>query len=136
MKLPKIVDQAYVNHFYDHISDHQLAKAVGFDELLDQQHSTAPITPSPTSDTTQPTVAPSTPTSVALGEDSLVPESACTRSGLFQHPFACNKFYECFWDKQMNKYTLHMFECPIKLAFDDRIVGCAMPIESSLCVNY
>ena len=144
MKLPKVVDQAYVHHFYDHISNHQLAKAVGLDEIV---NTSAPQEQEvgggakefgredenrqqEDSGGTTDGQAPS------LTEESLVPESACTRAGLFQHPFACNKFYECFWDKQLSKFTLHMFECPIKLAFDDRIVGCAMPIESSLCVNY
>lgn len=133
LKLPKVVDQAYVNHFYDHISDHKLAKASGFNELAngsDENRKSAENDEREQQQHGDQTVT------VSFGEDSLVPESACTRAGLFQHPFACNKFYECFWDKQLSKYTLHMFECPIKLAFDDRIVGCAMPIESSLCVNY
>ncbi|GFW90000.1 uncharacterized protein TNCV_3741851 [Trichonephila clavipes] len=37
---------------------------------------------------------------------------ACTRAGLFQHPKDCNMFYECFWDKWLKRFTLHVFSCP------------------------
>lgn len=53
-----------------------------------------------------------------------IPQIACTRPGLFYHPDDCNKFYECYWDKWIKKFTLHMFECPVKLVFDDRLFGC------------
>lgn len=68
--------------------------------------------------------------------DGSVPEAACTRPGLFQHPNDCNKFYECYWDKFINKFTLHLFECPVKLAFDSRIVGCSAPSDPTVCVQY
>lgn len=68
--------------------------------------------------------------------DGSVPESACTRPGLFQHPADCNKFYECYYDRFVNKYTLHLFECPVKLAFDSRIVGCSGPTDPTVCVQY
>lgn len=68
--------------------------------------------------------------------DNSVPESACTRPGLFQHPYDCNKYYECYWDKYINKFTLHSFECPVKLAFDSRIVGCNVPSDPTVCVQY
>lgn len=68
--------------------------------------------------------------------DTSVPESACTRPGLFQHPYDCNKYYECYWDKYINKFTLHSFECPVKLAFDSRIVGCGLPNDPTICVQY
>lgn len=68
--------------------------------------------------------------------DGSVPESACTRPGLFQHPYDCNKYYECYWDKYINKFTLHSFECPVKLAFDSRIVGCSSPNDPTICVQY
>uniref|UniRef100_T1KVX2 Chitinase n=1 Tax=Tetranychus urticae TaxID=32264 RepID=T1KVX2_TETUR len=68
--------------------------------------------------------------------DGSVPEAACTRPGLFQHPGDCNKFYECYWDKFINKFTLHLFECPVKLAFDSRIVGCSAPTDPTVCVQY
>ncbi|KAH7637503.1 mite allergen-like protein [Dermatophagoides farinae] len=62
-----------------------------------------------------------------MPDKSGIPESACTRPGIFQHPNDCNKYYECYWDKHINKFTLHPFECPVKLAFDSRIIGCASP---------
>jgi hypothetical protein len=68
--------------------------------------------------------------------DGSVPETACTRPGLFQHPNDCNKFYECYYDRYVNKYTLHLFECPVKLAFDSRIVGCSGPTDPTVCVQY
>lgn len=68
--------------------------------------------------------------------DGSVPESACTRPGLFQHPHDCNKFYECYFDRFVNKFTLHLFECPVKLAFDSRIVGCSGPTDPTVCVQY
>lgn len=68
--------------------------------------------------------------------DSAVPESACTRPGLFQHPNDCNKFYECYFDRYTKKYTLHLFECPVKVAFDSRIVGCSGPHDPTVCVQY
>lgn len=68
--------------------------------------------------------------------DAAVPESACTRPGLFQHPNDCNKFYECYFDRYTKKYTLHLFECPVKVAFDSRIVGCSGPHDPTVCVQY
>lgn len=65
-----------------------------------------------------------------------IPELACTRPGIFQHPNDCNKYYECYWDKRINKFTLHPFECPVKLAFDSRIIGCASPNDPTVCVQY
>ncbi|KFM73030.1 hypothetical protein X975_07271, partial [Stegodyphus mimosarum] len=60
----------------------------------------------------------------------------CTRSGLFQHPKDCNMFYECFWDKWVQKYTLHVFSCPVRLVYDDRIRGCSRPNAESRCNNF
>lgn len=68
--------------------------------------------------------------------DGSLPEAACVRPGLFQHPNDCNKFYQCYWDKFIKKYTLHLFECPVKLAFDSRIVGCSAPSDPTVCVQY
>ncbi|XP_013787126.1 uncharacterized protein LOC106471084 [Limulus polyphemus] len=53
-----------------------------------------------------------------------IPDVACSRAGLFRHPEDCSQFYECYWDKTINKFTLHIFECPVKLVFDNRIYGC------------
>ncbi|OTF74170.1 Chitin binding Peritrophin-A domain containing protein [Euroglyphus maynei] len=71
-----------------------------------------------------------------MPDKSGIPESACTRPGIFQHPNDCNKYYECYWDKHINKFTLHPFECPVKLAFDSRIIGCASPNDPTVCVQY
>ncbi|CAM1322489.1 Uncharacterised protein g8129 [Pycnogonum litorale] len=65
--------------------------------------------------------------------DDTLPNAACTRPGIFRHPDDCNKFYECYWDKTINKFTLHMFECPIKLVFDQSILGCASPHWGPKC---
>ncbi|KPM08965.1 Chitin binding Peritrophin-A domain containing protein 9 [Sarcoptes scabiei] len=70
------------------------------------------------------------------GDKAGIPELACTRPGIFQHPNDCNKYYECYWDKRINKFTLHPFECPVKLAFDSRIIGCASPNDPTVCVQY
>ncbi|XP_042898819.1 uncharacterized protein MAL13P1.304-like isoform X2 [Parasteatoda tepidariorum] len=59
----------------------------------------------------------------------------CTRAGLFQHPKDCNMFYECFWDKWLNKFTLHVFSCPVKLVYDNSIRGCSRPSFESSCSN-
>ncbi|XP_035223795.1 uncharacterized protein LOC118196447 [Stegodyphus dumicola] len=64
-----------------------------------------------------------------------IPPIICTRSGLFQHPKDCNMFYECFWDKWVQKYTLHVFSCPVRLVYDDRIRGCSRPNAESRCNN-
>ncbi|KAG8195893.1 hypothetical protein JTE90_001129 [Oedothorax gibbosus] len=60
---------------------------------------------------------------------------ACTRPGLFQHPKDCNKFYECFWDKWLQKFTLHVFPCPVRLVYDESIRGCSHPSFESHCRN-
>ncbi|GFY67051.1 uncharacterized protein TNIN_232431 [Trichonephila inaurata madagascariensis] len=60
---------------------------------------------------------------------------ACTRAGLFQHPKDCNMFYECFWDKWLNRFTLHVFSCPVRLIYDENIRGCTRPSFESPCQN-
>lgn len=60
---------------------------------------------------------------------------ACTRPGLFQHPKDCNMFYECFWDKWLQRFTLHVFSCPVRLVYDDSIRGCSRPSFESHCRN-
>ncbi|XP_076322053.1 LOW QUALITY PROTEIN: uncharacterized protein LOC143231393 [Tachypleus tridentatus] len=57
-------------------------------------------------------------------DEETIPDVACSRAGLFRHPEDCSQFYECYWDKTINKFTLHIFECPVKLVFDNRIYGC------------
>ncbi|GFT70011.1 uncharacterized protein NPIL_328671 [Nephila pilipes] len=60
---------------------------------------------------------------------------ACTRAGLFQHPKDCNMFYECFWDKWLKRFTLHVFSCPVRLVYDENIRGCTRPSFESTCRN-
>ncbi len=46
--------------------------------------------------------------------ETIGPE-VCDRPGLFRHPTDCDKFYECYWDKWVEKFTLHVFPCPVVL---------------------
>ncbi|KAH6943245.1 hypothetical protein HPB50_017971 [Hyalomma asiaticum] len=64
---------------------------------------------------------------------STIPEAACTRVGLFRHPTDCSRFYECYYDKWLQKYTVHEFECPIKLAFDSSVSACSSDGYDKLC---
>ncbi|XP_076334674.1 uncharacterized protein LOC143238393 [Tachypleus tridentatus] len=64
-----------------------------------------------------------------------IPVTACTRPGLFRHPDDCGKFYECYWDKTINKFTLHIFSCPVKLVFDEQILGCGSSLSGLPCVT-
>ena len=60
--------------------------------------------------------------------DTMGPE-VCQRPGLFRHPTECDKFYECYWDKWIEKYTLHVFPCPVVLGYDTDITACNWPFE-------
>lgn len=64
---------------------------------------------------------------------STIPEAACTRVGLFRHPTDCSRFYECYYDKWLQKYTVHEFECPVKLAFDSSVSACSSEGHEKLC---
>ncbi|VEN49622.1 unnamed protein product [Callosobruchus maculatus] len=59
----------------------------------------------------------------------------CNRAGLFRHPSQCNKFYSCRWDCTKNKYTLHMFDCPIHLTFDSSLGACNWPSQGPACME-
>ena len=39
----------------------------------------------------------------------------------------CDKFYECYYDKWINRYTLHVFPCPVVLGYDTDITACNYP---------
>lgn len=65
-------------------------------------------------------------------ESDLSP-AICTRAGLFQHPRDCTMFYECFWDKWLQRFTLHVFSCPVRLVYDDSVRGCSRPTSDSHC---
>ncbi|XP_059088414.1 mucin-2-like [Tigriopus californicus] len=60
--------------------------------------------------------------------DTIGPE-VCERPGLFRHPSDCDKFYECYWDKWVERYTVHVFPCPVVLGFDSGITACNWPFE-------
>ena len=64
--------------------------------------------------------------------DTLGPE-VCERPGLFRHPTECGKFYECYWDKWVEKYTLHVFPCPVVLGYDTCITACNWPFDGPQC---
>lgn len=59
----------------------------------------------------------------------------CQRAGLFRHPNQCNKFYACRWDCTKNKYTLHTFNCPIHLTFDNNLGACNWPSQGPACME-
>ena len=57
----------------------------------------------------------------------------CARPGLFRHPNFCNKFYACHWDEFNKKFTLHMFNCPVHLTFDNGAGACNWPSMGPAC---
>merc|ERR1712141_722680 len=52
--------------------------------------------------------------------DTIGPE-ICERPSLFRHPTD--------WDKLVEKYTLHVFPCPIVLGYDTGITACNWPFD-------
>jgi len=67
--------------------------------------------------------------------ETLGPE-VCQRAGLFRHPTDCTKFYECYWDKWIEKFTLHIFPCPVAMAvreYDESISACNWPFLGPNC---
>ena len=58
------------------------------------------------------------------------------RAGLFRHPHDCQKFYECYWDRWINKFTVHIFKCPVQLVYDDSITACNWPFDGPQCVPH
>jgi hypothetical protein len=59
----------------------------------------------------------------------------CQRAGLFRHPTQCNKFYACRWDCTKNRYTLHIFNCPVHLTFDNNLGACNWPSQGPACLE-
>jgi hypothetical protein len=57
----------------------------------------------------------------------------CQRAGLFRHPKYCNKFYACHWDEWKGRYTLHVFNCPVHLAYDSSLGACNWPSKGPAC---
>lgn len=67
--------------------------------------------------------------------ETLGPE-VCQRPGLFRHPSDCTQFYECYWDKWIEKFTLHIFPCPVAMAvrqYDESISACNWPFLGPNC---
>ena len=67
--------------------------------------------------------------------ETLGPE-VCQRPGLFRHPTDCTQFYECYWDKWIEKFTLHIFPCPVAMAvrqYDESISACNWPFLGPNC---
>lgn len=71
-----------------------------------------------------------------LGNETLVGPEVCVRAGLFRHPSDCQKFYECYWDRWIHQYTLHVFKCPVHLVYDDYITACNWPFDGPQCVPH
>lgn len=65
-------------------------------------------------------------------DDTLGPE-VCERAGLFRHPDTCDKFYECYWDRWLERFTLHVFDCPITIVYDSGITACNWPFNGPPC---
>nr|XP_015838222.1 PREDICTED: uncharacterized protein LOC103314049 isoform X2 [Tribolium castaneum] len=59
----------------------------------------------------------------------------CQRAGLFRHPTQCNKFYACRWDCTKNRFTLHVFNCPVHLTFDNTLGACNWPSQGPACLE-
>ncbi|CAH0564421.1 unnamed protein product [Brassicogethes aeneus] len=59
----------------------------------------------------------------------------CQRAGLFRHPTQCNKFYACRWDCKKNRFTLHVFNCPVHLTFDNNLGACNWPSQGPACLE-
>ncbi|XP_038211690.1 uncharacterized protein LOC119832152 [Zerene cesonia] len=57
----------------------------------------------------------------------------CKKAGLFRHPKQCNKFYACRWDCNKQRFTLHVFNCPVQLSFDPTLGACNWPSQGPAC---
>ncbi|XP_076293318.1 uncharacterized protein LOC143215245 [Lasioglossum baleicum] len=66
-------------------------------------------------------------------EEVLEGATHCARPGLFRHPNFCNKFYACHWDDWKKKFTLHVFNCPVHLTFDNGAGACNWPSMGPAC---
>lgn len=73
------------------------------------------------------------PTSFRSTEEPQDGSLKCARPGLFRHPELCNKFYACHWDEWKKRYTLHVFNCPVHLAFDASAGACNYPSKGPAC---
>ncbi|KAF7272154.1 hypothetical protein GWI33_015040 [Rhynchophorus ferrugineus] len=74
------------------------------------------------------------PGGVRSRDETLQGTIDCQRAGLFRHPTECNKFYACRWDCTKNRFTLHVFNCPVHLTFDNSLGACNWPSQGPACV--
>ncbi|KAK9882955.1 hypothetical protein WA026_001172 [Henosepilachna vigintioctopunctata] len=72
---------------------------------------------------------------VSNDNTEILPGIDCQRAGLFRHPTQCNKFYSCRWDCKKNKFTLHVFNCPVHLTFDNNLGACNWPSQGPACLE-
>ncbi|XP_015184660.1 PREDICTED: cell wall protein AWA1-like isoform X4 [Polistes dominula] len=73
------------------------------------------------------------PKSLEESEEILEGPNDCARPGLFRHPNSCNKFYACHWDEWKKRFTLHVFNCPVFLTFDNNAEACNWPSKGPAC---
>lgn len=73
------------------------------------------------------------PGGLRSNDETLQGSLDCARPGLFRHPKFCNKFYACHWDTWKKRYTLHVFNCPVHLAFDTSVGACNFPSKGPAC---
>ncbi|XP_015603015.1 mucin-19 isoform X1 [Cephus cinctus] len=66
-------------------------------------------------------------------DETLQGSTDCARPGLFRHPKYCNKFYACHWDEWKQRFTLHVFNCPVHLSFDSNAGACNWPSKGPAC---
>ncbi|XP_033177766.1 mucin-19-like isoform X2 [Bombus impatiens] len=69
----------------------------------------------------------------SVSEEIIDGATNCARPGLFRHPNFCNKFYACHWDEWKKKFTLHTFNCPVHLTFDNGAGACNWPSMGPAC---
>ncbi|KAI4503689.1 hypothetical protein M0802_001092 [Mischocyttarus mexicanus] len=73
------------------------------------------------------------PRNLEESEEILEGPNDCARPGLFRHPNFCNKFYACHWDEWKKRFTLHVFNCPVHLTFDNNADACNWPSKGPAC---
>ncbi|XP_050592026.1 mucin-19-like isoform X8 [Bombus affinis] len=88
---------------------------------------------SPTDDSVDSPIDRSGEYEDSVSEEIIDGATNCARPGLFRHPNFCNKFYACHWDEWKKKFTLHTFNCPVHLTFDNGAGACNWPSMGPAC---
>ena len=44
--------------------------------------------------------------------------------------------FQCYWDRWINQYTVHIFKCPVHLVYDEYITACNWPFDGPTCVPH